>query len=222
MVETKASQPGLLALKTAMGSVAVALVALMCFRAHLDFAVPMSLFLLVVVIQSLWAGFVSAAIVSVVAVASLDYFFIPPLFEWQINDPKDSVALLTYLATSLVITRLASMAQSEARTAERRRRDVSMLYDAASRLLSLDPEKAAGPEFLRVFCQVFGLRAACFFDVGSEKLQLEGKSVNDLGEKTRRACLLRDSSSGPGAWPVYSTPENRGHDHGSDWLRGAH
>jgi len=188
MVEIKPSQIARLALKTVLGSLAIALITFLCFWAHLDFAFPMSLFLVVVVTQSLWGGFGSAAIVSVAAVASLDYFFIPPIFEWR-NDPKDSVALLTYLATSLVITRLASKAQNEARAAERRRRDVTLLYDAASRLLSLDPEMAAGTESLLMFRQVFSLRAACFFDADLGKLHIEGESRNGLAVKTRDACI---------------------------------
>jgi len=180
---------GSIAWKSALGLLAIALITFVCFSAHADFAIPMPLYLLVVVVLSLWGGFASAAIVSVAAVASLDYFFIPPVLEWQISDPKDTVALVTYLATSLVITRLALKARSEARTAERRSRDVTLLYDAAARLLSLHPESAAGPESLRMFCEVFGLRAACSFDAGSEKLQVDGESVNGLAVKTRDACI---------------------------------
>jgi two-component system sensor histidine kinase KdpD len=180
---------GMPALKTAAGFLAIALITLICFSAHLTLAIPMLLFLLVVVVQSLWGGFLSAAIVSIAAVACVEFFFIPPVLEWQIDNPEDAVALVTYLATSLVITRLASRAQSEARRAERRRRDVTLLYDAASRLLSLDPEMAAGPESLQMFRQVFGLRAACLFDAGSENLLLEGESANGLALKTRDACV---------------------------------
>jgi two-component system sensor histidine kinase KdpD len=189
MVQLNLSRLSSIALKSALGFLAIALITLACFSAHADFAIPMPLYLLVVVVLSLWGGFASAAIVSVAAVASLDYFFIPPVLEWQISDPKDTVALVTYLATSLVITRLASKARSEARSAERRSHDVTLLYDAAARLLSLGPEMAAGPESLRVFCQVFGLRAACFFDGGSEKLQVEGEPVNGLAIKTQDACV---------------------------------
>jgi two-component system sensor histidine kinase KdpD len=190
MAENIHSRWGRFALKTAVAFVVIVLVTLISFKAHLDFAVNMPLYLLVVVAQSLWGGFASAAIVSVAAVACLDFFFIPPVLEWQISDPKDTVALLTYLATSLVITRLASRAHTEARRAERRRHDFALLYDAASRLLSLDPEIAAGPASLRIFCEIFGLRAACLFDITSKKLHFEGESLNGLASKTENACTL--------------------------------
>src|ERR1700722_20052651 len=120
------SQRGRIVFKTAVALFSIMLISLIGFKAHLDFAVPMPLYMMVIVAQSLWVGFASAAIVSVAAVACLDFFFIPPVLEWQISDPKDAVALLTYLVTSLVITRLASRARTEARSAERRRRDFAL------------------------------------------------------------------------------------------------
>jgi two-component system, OmpR family, sensor histidine kinase KdpD len=193
LVVTICSQWIWFALKTALAFSVIALITFIGFKAHLDFAVIMPLFLLVVVAQSFRGGFASAAIVSVAAVACLDFFFIPPVLEWQINDPKDTVALVTYLATSLVITRLASKAHTEARSAESRRRDFALLYDAASRLLSLDPEIAAGQACLRIFSETFNLRAACLFDSISKKLLFEGESLNALASETQKACMLRDN-----------------------------
>ncbi len=160
-----------------------------CFGAHLGFAIPCLLYMLLVVVQSLWAGFGSSAIVSVIAAVCLEYFFIPPVLEWQIGDPEYGAALFTYCITSLVITRLASKARNEARVAEGRRRDVGLLYDVASRLLSLAPENALGPESLRIFQQVFGFSAVCVFSAESGDLRMEGHSVKGLAEKTKSACL---------------------------------
>jgi two-component system sensor histidine kinase KdpD len=174
-------------LKTAAGMLVVALITWLCFGID-RLLIPGLLYLIVVVLESLWGGFLCAAVVSVFAPALLEYFFIPPVLQWQIDDPDDFLAFVVYLATGLIITRLASAAKSEAQAAERGRRDASMLYDAASRLLTLSPDKAAGPEALRVFCEVFGLRAACLVEEASGRLQLEGGSLHDLGTLTRSAC----------------------------------
>lgn len=175
-------------LRITPGLLGVALITAVCFRIE-RLVIPALLYLLVVVLESLWGGFASAAVVSVVAATCMEYFLIPPVLQWQVDDPEDYLALVIYLVTSLVITRLASRARSEAQKAERRRRDVTLLYEAASRLLSLGPEMAAGPESLRIFQDVFGLQAACLFDEASARIQIAGDSRHNLPAKTRDACL---------------------------------
>ena len=133
-----------IAVQVALGTVGVALITALCFPAHLDMAIPSLLYLLIVVVQSLTAGFASAVVVSIVAVACLEYFFVPPILTWNVASPIDYVALATFLATSLVITRLASRARIDANSAESKRRDLAQLYELALRLLSLEPEVAAG------------------------------------------------------------------------------
>src|SRR5580693_7631253 len=104
--------------QVALGSFGVALVTIGCFFGHLDFQTSGFLYLIVVVLLSLWSGYASAALVSVIAASCLEYFFIPPVLTWRINSPRDLLALIAYLVTSLVITRLASSARNQARIAE--------------------------------------------------------------------------------------------------------
>src|ERR1700674_5923036 len=98
-------------IQVTLGTFAIAVVTLICYPLHLDLTIPALLFLLVVVLQSLAGGFVSTAITSLVAIGCLDYFFVPPVLHWDIDNPLDRVALVVYLATSLIITRLASKAR---------------------------------------------------------------------------------------------------------------
>jgi two-component system sensor histidine kinase KdpD len=94
-------------------------VTFVCFRLQLNVATAGFLLLLVIVVQSLFSGFLASAIVSVIATACLDYFIVPPVLEWQIDNPIDALALTTFLVTALVITRLESKVRDEARSAER-------------------------------------------------------------------------------------------------------
>lgn len=171
-----------------IASAAIAAVTGICFFLHLNYLIPSFLYLLILVLLSLKTRYVSAAIVSFVAAACLLYFFIPPVLEWRITDPEDVFALLAYLITSLVITRLAASARSQARIAEARRKDVARLYETASQLLLLSQEVAAGPQALRIFRERFGLNAACLFDATTSVMQVDGESVHDLVQVTRDAA----------------------------------
>ncbi|MGA3206072.1 MAG: DUF4118 domain-containing protein, partial [Bryobacteraceae bacterium] len=147
--------------KVALGAAAVALVTFVCFRLQLNVATTGFLFLLVIVVQSLYSGFVASAIVSVIATACLEYFIVPPVLEWQIDNPIDAVALMTFLVTALVITRLESKVRDEARSAERRRASLEGLYEVTRQLLALGPETDIAQRLLQTFLKVFGLHAVC-------------------------------------------------------------
>src|SRR5471030_192799 len=168
----------------ALGGFGIGVVTLACYPLHLDdLVIPAFLYLLVVVVLSTVAGFTPAAITSILGVACLDYFFVPPLLTWNIENPLDGVALVTYLLTSLIITRLASKARMEARTVENKRRDLARLYETAYRLLSLEPRDACSPGVSRIFREVFEANAVCLFDASTGMLELDGKSVHGLADR---------------------------------------
>jgi len=88
------------------GGIGLASVTLICFRLQLNLATVALLYLIVVVLASLNGGFVSSAVVSLIAVGCLAYFFAPPIFSFRVDDPLNVVAIIAFLTTSFVITRL--------------------------------------------------------------------------------------------------------------------
>jgi len=177
------------AARVAFGTAAIALVTFVCFRLQLNVATTGFLLLLVIVVQSLFSGFIASAIVSVIATACLDYFIVPPILEWQIDNPIDVVALTTFLVTALVITRLESKVRDEARSAERRRMSLEGLYEVTRQLLALGPETDIAQRLLETFRKVFDLRAVCLYDSATGETRIEGTSQGELSQKTRDACL---------------------------------
>ena len=142
-----------------LGGAGVAAITAICFALRADFAITGCLYLLLVVLQSTVASFTASAMVAVLAIGCLDYFFIPPLFTLRVSSPLDALALVTFLITTLVITRLASKARDEARNAEARRKDLARLYQLASRLVSVNPQGVVERKYLDIFREIFDLRA---------------------------------------------------------------
>ncbi|MCC8935685.1 PAS domain S-box protein [Bradyrhizobium sp. Arg68] len=68
-------------------------------------------YLLVIVVISLMDSFITSAIFSLAAVACLSYFFIVPLYSFQIAHAQDVVALVAFILTSFVITTLVRRAR---------------------------------------------------------------------------------------------------------------
>lgn len=91
-----------------LGSAALALLTLVCFRFHANSTTVALLYLIVIVLLSLRARFVSSAFVAIIAYIWLDYFFTAPVFTLGMNQPLDFVAPIAYVTTAFVITRLMS------------------------------------------------------------------------------------------------------------------
>jgi two-component system, OmpR family, sensor histidine kinase KdpD len=172
-----------------IGSLAATLLAIICFRIHIDFASVIPLYVLLVVLQSLTGDFRSSAIVAFVSTACLDLFFTEPLFSLRIDHPLNALALAAFVLTSLVITRLVSRVREEAKSAKLQKERLNRLYQLAQQLLSLDPEAPLGEDFLEPFRRLFRIRAVCVFEADSAELHLIGDSRNELAAKTRDAYI---------------------------------
>jgi C4-dicarboxylate-specific signal transduction histidine kinase len=89
-----------------LGSVAIALLTFVCFRLQARPGIAALLYMIVVVLLSATDAFVPSALVSIVAVLCLDYFFIPPTFTLRVGNPLDILALVAFLGVAWLITRL--------------------------------------------------------------------------------------------------------------------
>jgi signal transduction histidine kinase len=109
------------------------------------------LYLIVVVLVSLRAGFVSSAAVALMAAFSLSYFFLPLFSSLRDKNPLDILATVAYLFTAWVITgsvarvrRLTEAQLAESRRAEEElQRSFRQLRELAARLQSVREEERA-------------------------------------------------------------------------------
>ena len=173
--------------QTALGLLGIAAVTLICFPLHVNFAIPAFLYLLTVVLLSPAGGFTSSALVSLVAVLCLDYFFTPPILQLDIASPIDGVTLAAYLVTSLTITRLATRARQTARSARRREQVHARLYEVIWRLFSIEPQAVSGTGTVQIYGELLDFEALCLFDANTGNAEMAGNGNQSLVEKTRTA-----------------------------------
>jgi two-component system sensor histidine kinase KdpD len=87
-----------------------------------------ALALLLIVLGTATLGRLRIAIaVSVVAMLTLNFFFLPPVGTFTIADPQNWVALFVFLAVAVIASQLSAAAQDRAREAIARRNDVMRL-----------------------------------------------------------------------------------------------
>jgi two-component system sensor histidine kinase KdpD len=93
-------------------------------------ATTISLAFLLVVLGTATVGRLWAAIVvSVAAMLTLNFFFLPPLGTFTIVDPQNWIALLAFLAVAVIASNLSAAAQRRAAEAIARRAEVARLFD---------------------------------------------------------------------------------------------
>jgi two-component system sensor kinase FixL len=98
------------------GGIALALLTFVCFRLGLDLATTAVLYLILITLLSLQGSFLLSAILSLIGVGCLAYYFAPPIFSFHVSDPLNAVAIIAFLTTSAVITHLVSRVRKSTET----------------------------------------------------------------------------------------------------------
>ncbi len=104
-----------------IGGLAVA--AYLCFQLGFGISRTSFVFFVVVTLISLFGRAAASIVLSVLAAALLNFLFTPPLFEFRVDTLDDSVRLVTFLITSLILTAVVtkrSRLENELRASEER------------------------------------------------------------------------------------------------------
>jgi two-component system sensor histidine kinase KdpD len=99
-------------------------------------------FLVLVVWSSTQAGRWLALFVAVLCALSFDYFFLPPFHTLRLAGWEQWVAMVSFVASCLVVGRVAELARRQTLQAEQRREDVERLYELSQEVML--HEDAAG------------------------------------------------------------------------------
>ncbi len=120
---------GYLAALWLCGTLALAATTWVCFQFQLNLATTSLAYLIVIVLLSLLDSLISSIVLSVVAVALLNYFFVEPLFTLQVEYAQDSAALIVFVITSIVITSLVRCVRNLANTQREQARLLDLTRD---------------------------------------------------------------------------------------------
>jgi PAS domain S-box-containing protein len=100
-----------------LGSIALALVTLAFFKFGVDLAPTAFAYLVVILLCSLMGSFIASALLAIMSIAGLAYFFAPPIFSLGIDDPQHLMVVVAFFLTSLIVTRLMRNAHERTQAA---------------------------------------------------------------------------------------------------------
>ena len=145
--------------------------------------------LLVLIIASLW-GFAEAALASVAATLTFNFFFLPPVGEFTIADPQNWVALFSFLTTALIASRLSGEVKRRALDAVARQQDLERLYTFSRAILLIDNTEPFPKQLVQKLADIFELSAAVLYERRTEEFYRAGPSDFDgLDDQLRDAAL---------------------------------
>src|SRR5438552_7197375 len=153
--------------------------------------VALSFLLAILAVSAVW-GMAVSVFMSVLAMLSFNYFFLPPVGTFTVVDPQNWVALFAFLITSITGSQLSSRIRKEADEAHQRRREVERLYRFSRQLLgegNVIQLMNAIPDYI---VESFEAGAAELFLPQKDKFYRSGFGAAHLDEGKMKAAFLRD------------------------------
>jgi len=176
-----------------IASAALALLTYCGFVLHINLLTISLLYLLIVVAVASLFGFWQASFASVLAVLLLDYYFEPPLFSFEVENPGIFVALVTFEATALTISRMHGREMRIAREAAIHLKGMEQLFELSRSTLLLDLRQPPGLQLAVLIQRIFDLRAVALFDMSLGRQDRVGEWA--AGEEDlAKECYLRDAA----------------------------
>ena len=121
-------------------------------------------YLLLILIVASTSGFLEAAVSSLLATLLFNFFFLPPVGTFTVADPQNWVALFSFLAVSLIASRLSSMAKARASEAIERQRDLERLYSFSRAMLLIDKSSPFAKQLVEKLAEIFEVEAAVMYE----------------------------------------------------------
>jgi len=121
------------------------------------------IYLVLVVWSATLAGTWLSFYVAVVCALFFDYFFLPPVGTFQLSGAQAWVAMASFLASCVVVSRVAERARLQTKQAEQRREDVERLYELSQEMMLHEDASGLIHDLPRILHRLFALEAVVLY-----------------------------------------------------------
>jgi two-component system sensor histidine kinase KdpD len=177
---------------------------------------------LVMLIAFRW-GFPEAVVAAVLAVGSLDFFYMVPIFSLYEHDPQDWISSGIFVTIALTAGHFAARIKQKAAQTESERTRLERLYLTSRDIIVMDRRKEVGAQLASLIADTFKVEAVAVWDAREARMDKAGaalvpddevratyfhelcendlvsrkfKRVLRLGTRSVGALYIADSSSG--------------------------
>jgi two-component system, OmpR family, sensor histidine kinase KdpD len=171
--------------------------------------IALTFLLAILAVSAVW-GMAVSVFMSVVAVLTINYFFLPPVGTFTIADPQNWVALLAFLVTSIMGSQLSARIRKEADEAHQRRREIERLYKFSQKLLAEGNVIQLMNAIPNYIVESFEGGAAELFLPVKDKFYRSGFGAAHLDEEKMKSVFLRDEGVFESQEGLYFIPVRMG------------
>lgn len=187
----------LFALECAFGVAAVFCIGVLSHWFPWLLSVAALLYLLIVVPLALLCGFWQAAIVSLFAVVVQSYVGARHPQPNIALDPANSVTLLAFVLTALLVSRLSARVKEHAQESESWGGQMHDLYEFTRRTLQMNLHVEPGPQLAELVHEIFSLEAVAVFDADLHESYQAGYWAEDPQELAQNVYYFETSDDDP-------------------------
>jgi K+-sensing histidine kinase KdpD len=133
--------------------------------------VPLAYLVPVIIAATQW-GIWPATLASVGGMAAADFYFFPPIYSFQVEDPREAIDLLLFLVVALVASNLADRLRRETEMLRRREREIQQLYEFSQRLAACFSIADLVSAIQNYLASTLGPQAALFMAMADGRIEL--------------------------------------------------
>lgn len=171
--------------------------------------VALSFLLAILAVSAVW-GMAVSVFMSVAAMLTFNYLFLPPVGNFTIADPQNWVALGAFLFTSIMGSQLSARIRKEANEAHSRRREIERLYKFSQKLLGEGNVIQLMNAIPNYVVESFEAGAAELFLPQKDKFYRSGFGTSHLDEERMKTAFLRDEMTIEAQQSLYFIPVRLG------------
>jgi two-component system sensor histidine kinase KdpD len=150
-------------------------------------------FLVMVQFAAFRWGLLYSVCLSIGCTLLYNYFFLPPIGSFTISDPQNWIALLSFLASAIVISRISESERRQAGVSEARRGEMERLYEFSNQLLMEENLHDVASHAPRVVASIFSFDAVILYLTENDSAYTSDPRRNFVSlEELRAAARVAD------------------------------
>ena len=179
------------ALRTSVALLSVAALTYAAFRIiHVNATTVGFLYLVTILLIARQGGLVESITASLAASVCFNFFFLPPVLKFTIADPQNWVALVAFLATAILVSKLSTTAQDQTKAALDRQNEMERLYALSRGILLIENNQSVAKQAARQIARAFEFAGVSLYERARGEIHRAGtQDLLDWDDRLREVAL---------------------------------